>query len=599
MKNKFLYTCSSNIDNQILDSIKSKEDVVAVSLSIKASHAGKVNGNYVFYTPRGMRGGVTTLTVPFKKHLQYLHRGDAVGVIHDASYLDYTEQYSDAFKKLAHRIEDATTPQALVSSVKELMKHPEYKGSDYKGLGVIQVNAELFDAALIQDLASGANKGKVSIGGSSRRAYCSVCASLFTKDHEHQRGKNYNGEACFAIYDTMELDHIGFVPDPADTATETVIISDSLEDMNSSVTINDFKIQDNTQGHIMNIEQLKQFAKDVNNLVNIAGLTEIQKDSLKEAYNTEKKHARGSGYLLSEDKLLPVNTKTNTAITYKAIEQLTDSTEKQVLLDLLAPHLAKFFKEEDITEYLTELGKDDVEKALTKDASDIVSEEQTKIDAANEEIEKVAKEQTTFDFSPEGLEQLVTSVVEKTIAASQPKQEETKIQDSVEYSILVANNKQLTEDIEAIALVNAELTNKYKEAIISQILTLKGVSRDSEYAERLASRDLDSLSTTLQDVEFDLLYTNKVTATPTEEASKVNTEEVVAENNESQAVQDSQQAIVAEAEEEKELEKTELKDSLTNLNVEEKAEVKDNISDLELIRKEGLASYLRTRKTNK
>jgi hypothetical protein len=38
---------------------------------------------------------------------------------------------------------------------------------------------------------------------------------------------------------------------------------------------------------------------------------------------------------------------------------------------------------------------------------------------------------------------------------------------------------------------------------------------------------------------------------------------------------------------------------LTNLNVEEKAEVKDNVSDLELIRKEGLASYLRTRKTNK
>ena len=48
MNTNFLYTCNSNIDNQILDSIKSKEDVIAVSLSIKASHAGKVNGNYVF-----------------------------------------------------------------------------------------------------------------------------------------------------------------------------------------------------------------------------------------------------------------------------------------------------------------------------------------------------------------------------------------------------------------------------------------------------------------------------------------------------------------------------------------------------------------------
>lgn len=605
MKDNFLYSCSSNIDNQILDSLGSQDDIVSVSLSIKASHAGKVNGNYVFYTPRGMRSGVRTLVYPFKKHLQNLHRGDAVGEINDAFYSDYTEQYSPKIQKIARDIDEATTPQELVSSVKELIKQPEYRNSGFKGLGVLQVSAELYDHSLIQDLSSGTNKGKVSIGGNSKRVYCSVCAALFTRDHEHQRGRTYNGETCFAVYDTMELDHIGFVPDPADTATETVIISDSLEDTYSSVTIDDFKIQDNIKGQIMNIEQLKQFASDVNNLVNITGLSDVQKEFLKEAYASGKKHARSSGYLLSEDKLLPVTTKETTALTIKAVEQLEDSNEKQVLLDLLAPYVAKFFKDEEVQAYLESVAKDEVEQALTQDAADLVAEEQAKVDEAVETVaEQVAEveQSNQFDFSVENIEKLVASVVEKTITAMQPTPAEpAKIQDSVEYGILLANNKQLTADIEALDVTNTELTKKCKEAIISQILTLKGVNRDSEYATRLAGRDLDSLSTTLQDIEFDLSYQN----TESVKANEVESDEV--ETSATEEVQQVQDSVTVETtaeetvvEEQAELEKTELKDSLENLNVdEEKSDIQDSVSDLELIKREGLASYLRKIKTNK
>ena len=120
MKDNFLYSCSSNIDNQILDNLKSKDDIVSVSLSIKASHAGKVNGNYVFYTPRGMKKGVQTLVYPFKKHLQNLHRGDSVGEINDAFYSDYTEQYSTKIQQIAKDIDEASSPLALVTAVKEL-----------------------------------------------------------------------------------------------------------------------------------------------------------------------------------------------------------------------------------------------------------------------------------------------------------------------------------------------------------------------------------------------------------------------------------------------------------------------------------------------
>ena len=114
MNNEFLYSYSSTINNDILDSLNPKEKIVSVSLNIKASHAGKVNGNYVFYTPRSMVKGSSTLLHPFKKHLQRLHRGDAVGVINDAEYKDYTENYSDKIKELGTRINSATSQQELV-----------------------------------------------------------------------------------------------------------------------------------------------------------------------------------------------------------------------------------------------------------------------------------------------------------------------------------------------------------------------------------------------------------------------------------------------------------------------------------------------------
>ena len=75
MSDKFSYSCNSTVNSDILDSIKSNEKIVSLSLNIKASHAGKVNGNYVFYTPRSMKQGSTTLIEPFKKHLQKQNAG--------------------------------------------------------------------------------------------------------------------------------------------------------------------------------------------------------------------------------------------------------------------------------------------------------------------------------------------------------------------------------------------------------------------------------------------------------------------------------------------------------------------------------------------
>ena len=609
MNTNFLYSSSSTINSDILDSVNPKEQIVSLSLNIKASHTGKVNGNFVFYTPRSMKNGSNTLVSPFKKHLQKLHKGDAVGVINSAEYKDYTGNYSLKVQQMGEKINTATSRVALVNAVNELVRSPEYKDRDYKGLGVLSVSAELFDSEVIHDLTSGDNKGTVSIGGNSDRVYCSVCSNLFDKDHEHKRGKTYDGMTCFAIYDNMFLDHIGFVPDPADNNTETNIIYDSLQEENSTaVTIDNFKIQDNLQGHSMNIEQLKQSATSAETLINLEliskDLKDVQKESLTTQLLADMKTTRKSGYLFSEDKLLPLTSKQSVAIAILAVEALEDSAEKKVLQDILATHKEKHFLEEDVTAYLAKEGlppeKDEATLAaeaqaaalLAKEEEDkakaLVDEEAAKAAADKEaedarlEAERIASEaakQSVFSLSDTDLERIVTNVAKLLDDKLTVQKENVTVQDNVNYDVLLQNNKQLTLDIGTLSDLNTELTSKYKTVIISQILAFKGLKHDDKHAEVLARRDLSSLTDTLQDLE-ELRTAKELEAVKTKETEKA----VVKDSTDTTNTDD------------KSANKVTLEDSLTNLktNTDNTQKQQTTVSDrLALMKEHGLAGFLR------
>ncbi len=190
MNTNFLYSSSSTINNDILDSIDPREQIVSLSLNIKASHSGKVNGNYVFYTPRSMRNGSNTLVTPFKKHLQKLHRGDAVGVINSAEYKDYTDNYSPKIQQLSEKINTATTRVALVAAVNELVKSAEYRDRSYKGLGVLAVSAELFNSEVIQELTTGDNKGTVEFDKSELEILFTLASERLCEMREDIQGKD-------------------------------------------------------------------------------------------------------------------------------------------------------------------------------------------------------------------------------------------------------------------------------------------------------------------------------------------------------------------------------------------------------------------------
>lgn len=593
MKTVYEFEDSTNsfISGAIQDSL-SKEDIISVSLSIKASHAGIVNGNNVFYTPRSMKKGAETLTFPFKKHLQNLHQGDAVGEINSATFIDYTDKYPSDVTEISKRIDAAQTPKELVSAVKDLINHSSYQQNSYKGLGVIQVSAELYDVPLIEALATGTNKGQVSIGGNSRQVYCSICSELFTKKHKHVKGKTYGGEECFAIYDDMVLDHIGFVPDPADDKTETVIvsgISDSLDSEYGSVSIEYIKIQDNKQGKVykMTLEDLKQQLKaDAGYLVGlVTDITEAQQGKLLETFKASQKHLRSSGYLFTEEKLLPINTKENVALAVLALEQLEDSPQKAALVEMLKIHTEKHFESEESALAIlqafsveSETSEDVAQEAATEEGSE---EQKTEGEAAKtvEAVEaELVKQGIALD--EEALANLVQQVVTGVVSALKPTEEEqAKIQDSLQLDTILSRNKQLELDIDSLDSKNLELTNKYKNSIISQILLHKGIDSDDEYANVLQTREIDVLDLLLEDVKHDLKRVAKTTTTDVATATK--------------------------AEPAKEIEKAPISDALDNTDAtEEQSQIQDSLNKTEtetsvnMIKKVGVANFLKQKKAN-
>jgi hypothetical protein len=512
MNNKKIFL--DNYFSRIFDSVLGKLDkdtlVSSVDLKIKATHAGKVNGNNVLYTPRSMRQGVTTLTKPFVKHLQKGHNGEAAGPITAASYLDYTEQYPE-LANIADNLETAKSDKDLVKAVKELTSHPTYKNNDFKGLGATEVYATIYDSDVIEDLRTGESKGQVSIGGKSNRVLCSICSEHMKPDHKHKKGNTYDSETCFAIYDVMMLDHIGFVSDPADNETSSIIISDSI-DLDVNITIENYKIQDNiqrNQSSMFKIEQLKALVKDPTQFIGILNLTEAKSKEVEDTYKQSLKYTRDSNYLIPSEKLLPINTELNVALSKLAIDKLDDSTEKTELLDLLKVHLDSKFKDLPLEDFLVDIAKVVTAEEVVEKITGTAPEGAT---AAKEVVEKVVEPEVSLgnstSLSDSDLDRIVSAITSKVTEAIKPALETTStgIQDSLskdQYSLLLDRNKALENDIKTVETTITQLTNDYREVIMSQILEKKSLNKTSPYyTEVLAKRELQGLKDTLLDLSF-------------------------------------------------------------------------------------------------
>ena len=446
-----------------------------VSLKIEAAHAGIVNGNYIFYTPKALREGSKSLK-EFFKPLQKKHFDKTLGYIYDAVFEErQTSSYQSA-------IETASTPEELGKAVKAYYYSEEYH-QNKEGFGVLVSKARLYDDEKISKLAHN-DRGYVSIAGDSSSAVCSICYGN-AAECEHNLGTRYGNEVCFAIADSLELDHISFEDIPANWKTNTLIITDSQ-------VLG--KVELIEEGQTMKLT-LDAFKESLDNLDNI--LTELNLSKHLEAYKADIEAAKGGDFLFPKEKLLPLNTKLGVIVATKLLESLEDGTDKDTVATLVTKEYTKVLGEVSLEEAVDQLEVVVTETKEEVEEPAVVVEEVVPVTEESEEKLEI----TDADQMVLKIVDSLSNLVDTKLADLQSKVESLMIQDQAQHQNKIYEDHidALKQDLVLAATTEAQLTAELQASLLGQIALLKQVDTGSEYYKKLETRSVKELQLTLED----------------------------------------------------------------------------------------------------
>ncbi len=476
MKNKFKFTLQLNDnDHSKLMGAAKDGDIKSIKVKIEASHSGIVNANSFFYTPAGMKAGVKSFVEPYNKPVMVAHDrdADAVGRVLKAKYVDYPEVVSDV-KDIKDPVDGVDT---IVTFTK---KNKDFKKKGYKGLGHVELVAEITDSEAIEKVMD-KRYLTVSIGGGVDKAVCSICGTdkmaQDDADHEdrcnHWRGETYDGEKAFLIGGKMEFDEVSYVNTPADKNAVSEVINDEASQeifSNGKFEILDFEVEEKT-----GVNKLKKKLKDiladkgiVSDTLKALGLTSFALED--EQYGKLRK----TSYLFANDKAIPVNDKAHVIAAYEILTDAEDSKDLDEAKEVLDRKFANLF------------GKDiSVEDAKAELLDSVKTEDEVtdaKADAADVEID---------------YDKLADSVADKVTEAVVG---QLKDSFTVNDSFLGQRNEILEAEVTGLEKEIDALTDKYKSAMIGQILTKEDKLEDADYKGKLEARTLDSLNDKLEDL---------------------------------------------------------------------------------------------------
>ena len=499
-----------------------------VSLKIEAAHAGIVNGNYIFYTPKALREGSQSLK-EFFKPLQKKHFDKTLGYIYDAVFEErQTSSYQSA-------IETALTPEELGKAVKAYYYSEEYH-QNKEGFGVLVSKARLYDDEKINKLSHN-DRGYVSIAGDSSSAVCSICFGN-AAECEHDLGTRYGNEVCFAIADSLELDHISFEDIPANWKTNTLIITDSQ-------VLG--KVELIEEGQTMKLT-LDAFKESLGNIENI--LTELNLSEHLEAYKADIEAAKGGDFLFPKEKLLPLNTKLGVIVATKLLESLEDGTDKDTVATLVTKEYTKVLGETSLEEAVEQLEviKEETKEETVEEVPTVVVEEET-ITTVPEKVEEKL-EITDADQMVLKIVDSLSNLVDTKLADLQSKVESLMIQDQAQHQNKIYEDHidALKQDLVLAATTEAQLTNELKVSLLGQIALLKQVDTGSEYYKKLETRSVKELQLTLEDHVALQTGSGSVTFAPVDETGVESTPAETA----TLAVTDSQKQVSEQVVEEPE-----------------------------------------------
>lgn len=445
----------------------SDSKVKAIKVRIEASHSGFVNANHFFYTPMGMKNGVVTFTEPYGKPICVDHNtsADPIGRITDAKYIDYKQYDKLPFVK-AIKTRDAST---IIPEIKSFIKSQDYLSPQYKGLGHAEIFADIIDKDAMQKILD-KRYLTVSVAGGVDAAYCSICAADKLKDScDHMRGEVYDGEKAFLVGANMSFKETSYVNVPADPNTDTKIIQDSeYEFMDGTIEVIDYTVQTGEQQNMK--KKLSKLISDskliLTETLEALGLSQFK------LQDAEYDALRKTSFLFAAERALPINDKAHILAAFKMLEEVEDCDEKTEAYAVLN------------RKYEKEFGKDvSVEDALK---TLVTTTDST---TAGKTVEGIDVQEQAAALA-EAIAPLISDAIMLKL------KESVKVSDSYTADRVEA----LETEVEILIAENAQITDKYKNIVIGQILTSEGKTEDKEYAEKLSKRSLQSLSDKLEDL---------------------------------------------------------------------------------------------------
>lgn len=460
-----------------------------VALKIEAAHAGIVNGNYIFYTAKALREGMQSLKAFFKP-LQKKHYDKTLGYIYDADFQEYkVSDYQEA-------IANARTNEELGKAVKAYYYSDEYQKNE-NGFGVLISKAKLYDHDKIVNLAQN-DRGYVSIAGDSDGAVCSICYG-YAAECSHQLGSRYGNEVCFAIADSLELDHISFEEIPANWKTNTLIITDSK--VLGTVELIE-------EGQTMKLT-LKDFKDSLANLDNV--FTELDLVKYLDQYKEDVAAAKGGDFLFPKEKLLPLNTKLGVIVATKLQDRLEDGEDKDVVTGLISKEYVKVLGEQPLEEAVADL--EVVTPTVTPEPETVPEEvpEEADLPKEGEEVPTEGNEPVENPATPLAItdaDQFILRVVDSLneIVDTKLQDLQAKVESFIEDKRTKAQNSIYADKIEALeqdlviaGATEAKLLEDLRTSILGQIVALKQVDTESDYYKKLAERSVKELQLTLED----------------------------------------------------------------------------------------------------
>lgn len=275
-----------------------------LTITIAATHSGKITRNNTMYLPDRMRSATPTWTEHYGKPIQTHHNdeSDPIGRVISARYVETTGGILDRFKstRLQDKVyrnadekfwTDFTSEGSFIQKL-QMLKLLDSVLADphYQGTGFVELTALITDQSAVEKILD--NRYLTgSIGASSDKAICSVCSTNWLEEEwcGHQPGKTYEGKKAYLIAGNIEYNEWSFVNTPADRHSTILSILNSAQEteIKDSANLNlvpiSFGLNDKEDSAMKNVEADSQEDKETPSIEvqdEVGGAANTSKESL-------------------------------------------------------------------------------------------------------------------------------------------------------------------------------------------------------------------------------------------------------------------------------------------------------------------------------